>query len=146
LLLLALFWTAVGWGISVLAGYIIMLTFFDQASFPAACLYIAAAALAIAVPAVPGNFGTYEWSIMLAMSAMGYGNPTEASVVLFAVIVHWTNLIVHALTGVAGFVQEGVTFEQLSQGVQQMREKTPHYSEEAEKHVNQREQARELEP
>lgn len=138
LLLLALFWTVVGWGFSVLAGYIVMLTFFDQASFPAACLYIAAAAFAIAVPAVPGNIGTYELSIVLALSAMNYGGQERPEVVLFAVIVHWTNLVVHALTGVFGFIQEGITLEQLSRGVQQMR--APNEKPEAEEYV--REQTR----
>lgn len=124
LLLLALLWTAAGWGFSVLAGYIVMLTFFDAGDWAAACLYIAAAAFAIAVPAVPGNIGTYEWSIMLAVSAMGYGEPTSAPVVLFAVVVHWTNLVVHALMGVLGLVQEGLSLEQLSRGVQQMSQET----------------------
>ncbi len=119
-LLLAVFWTVISWGFSVLAGYIVMPTFFDAGNWAGTCLYIAAAAFAIAVPAVPGNIGTYEWSIMLALSALGYGEPVDARLVSFAVIVHWTNLVVHALTGVVGLVQEGISLDQLSRGVQQM--------------------------
>ncbi len=139
LLLLAVFWTAVGWGFSVLAGYIVMLTFFDHASIPATSLYIAGAALAIALPAIPGNFGTYEGSIMLAISAMGYGNLLDPAVVSFAVLVHLTNLLVHVLTGVWGLLHEGITLEQLSSGVQQMR--APASTENRqEAYVNEREQ------
>ncbi len=119
LLIQVLFWTALSWGISIAAGYIIMFAFFDQADLATTCLYIAAAALAIAVPAVPGNMGTYELSIVLALQAVNI-NATASSIVSFAVVVHWTNLIVHALTGVIGFMQEGISLSQLSKGVQEI--------------------------
>jgi uncharacterized membrane protein YbhN (UPF0104 family) len=120
-LLAALAWTAVSWGFSTIAGYILMFTFYTQASWAATMLYIAAAAFAIAVPAVPGNLGPYEGSIYLAISAMGYANPAGTAVA-FAVLVHGLNLLVHASTGVAGFIQEGISLEQLSRGVQEMRQ------------------------
>lgn len=120
LLVQVLFWTVISWGFSVLAGYILMFAFFETADLATTCLYIAAAAFAIAVPAVPGNIGTYEWAIMLALSAMGYGDPTTAAIVSFAVVVHMLNLIVHAATGVYGLVQEGISLNQLSAGVQEM--------------------------
>ena len=56
-LLLALGWTALSWGLSVCAGYVLMYTFFDNPGWAVTCSYIAAAAFAIAVPAVPGNLG-----------------------------------------------------------------------------------------
>ncbi len=117
----ALAWTAVSWGFSTIAGYILMFTFYTQASWAATMLYIAAAAFAIAVPAVPGNLGPYEGSIYLAISAMGYASPAGTAVA-FAVLVHGLNLLVHATTGVLGFIQEGISLEQLSRGVQEMRQ------------------------
>lgn len=112
----ALVWTALGWGASACAGYVLMLTFFDQASVPATLLYIAAAAFVIAVPAMPGNVGPYEGAIMVAISALGFGEPVERALA-FAVLVHGLNLVVHSATGVIGFIQEGTTLTQLSQGV-----------------------------
>ncbi len=117
----ALAWTVASWGFSAIAGYILMFTFYTQASWAATLLYIAAAAFAIAVPAVPGNLGPYEGSIYLAISAMGYANPAGTAVA-FAVLVHGLNLAVHASTGVIGFIQEGISLEQLSRGVQEMRQ------------------------
>ncbi len=117
----ALCWTIVSWGFSAIAGYILMFTFYSHASWAATLLYIAAAAFAIAVPAVPGNLGPYEGSIYLAISAMGYANPAGTAVA-FAVLVHGLNLAVHAITGVIGFIQEGISLEQLSRGVQKMRQ------------------------
>jgi uncharacterized protein (TIRG00374 family) len=112
----AFFWTALSWALSVAAGYVLMYTFYDSASFAATCLYIAAAALAIAVPATVGSLGVYEGSILLALQSVGYGEP-YAVAVAFAVTVHFVNVTVHALTGVWGFIAEGITLEQLSNGV-----------------------------
>ncbi len=120
-LVAALGWTIVSWGFSIIAGYILMFTFYEQASWAATMLYIAAAAFAIAVPAVPGNLGPYEGSIYLAIGAMGYASPAGTAVA-FSVLVHGLNLAVHATTGVIGFIQEGISLEQLSQGVQEMRQ------------------------
>lgn len=119
-LLRALFWNAVSWGFSLASGYVLMYTFYDEASFVATCLYIAAASFAIAVPAVPGNVGTFEVAIMLALVAVGYGDETTATA--FAVMVHVVNLGTYAALGVWGFIEEGVTISQLSRGVREVRE------------------------
>lgn len=123
LLAQALFWTGLGWGLSACAGYIVMLVFYDQADWATTCLYIAAAAFAIAVPAVPGNMGTYEFSIVLALQAIGFPTPYNTAV-SFAFVVHWINLLVHVLTGIAGLLREGISLGQLSRGVQDMNQKT----------------------
>lgn len=116
----AVAWTGISWAVSTSAGYVLMFAFFEKASLAATMLYIAAAAFAIAVPAVPGNLGTYEASILLALTAMGYEQSNTA--IAFAVMVHAVNVFVHASTGVLGFIQEGISLSQLSQGVQQMQQ------------------------
>lgn len=120
-LLNALGWTAISWGLSAIAGYILMFAFFDRGDWAVTFLYIAAAAFAIAVPAMPGNIGTYEASILLALGAMGYDTALSTAVI-FAVMVHGINLLVHASTGVIGFVQEGISLEQLSQGMREIQQ------------------------
>lgn len=116
----ALGWTAVSWGLSVAAGYVLMFAFYDTASWATTGLYIAAAAFSIAVPAMPANLVAYEGSIVLALGATGYGQPPEVAIA-FALVVHGINLAVHASTGAVGLIQEGITVGQLSQGVQRMR-------------------------
>jgi glycosyltransferase 2 family protein len=120
-LFLALLWTAVSWGFSTVAGYILMFAFFDQGSWVATCLYIAASSLAIAVPAVPGSLGPFELSILLALGATGYGEPRD-NAAAFALVVHGVNLGIFAVAGVVGFIQEGISLSQLSQGVREMRQ------------------------
>ena len=118
----AILWTAISWVVSVFAGYILMFAFFEQGDWTATMLYIAAAAFAIAVPAVPGNIGTYEASILLALSALGYEQSDTA--IAFAIAVHAVNVFVHASTGVVGFMREGISLSQLRTGVQQMQHTT----------------------
>lgn len=114
----AIWWTIVSWILSIIAGYILMFAFFEQGDWVATMLYIAAAAFAIAVPAVPGNIGTYEASILLALVALGYEQSDTA--IAFAIAVHAVNVFVHASTGVVGFMQEGISLNQLKTGVRQM--------------------------
>jgi glycosyltransferase 2 family protein len=113
----AMGWTAVSWALSVGAGYALMFAFYERGDLATTCLFIAAAAFAIAVPAVPGNVGTYELSILLALRAMGYAE-SASTAGAFAVVVHAVNLGVYAVFGALGFIQEGISLEQLSQGVQ----------------------------
>jgi len=109
LLLRVLGWTVIGWGLSLAASYLLMQVFHEQASLAVATLGLVAAALVIAVPAVPGNFGPYEWAIMLALAYGGYGRPTDAANISLAVTVHALNLLVYVLTGALGLASEGVT-------------------------------------
>ena len=116
----AILWTTISWILSVCAGYILMFAFFEQGDLTATMLYIAAAAFAVALPAVPGNIGTYEASILLALVALGYEQSDTA--IAFAITVHAVNVFVHASTGVVGFMREGISLNQLRTGVQQMQQ------------------------
>ncbi len=118
----ALGWAAASWACSLASGYVLMIAFFGHGEWATTFLFSAAASLAVAVPAVPGNLGTYELSILLALRAMGYGDPM-ATATAFAIAVHAVNLLVNSTLGVYGFIQEGVSLDQLSQGVREM--KTP---------------------
>lgn len=120
----ALLWTAISWGFSFAYGYTLMLIFYPQGDVVATLLYIAAASFAVALPAVPGNIGTYELSILLGLSALGYTTTDAgtATATAFALVVHFLNLAVNAVWGVVGFVAEGVTLGQISQGVQGVRD------------------------
>ena len=112
--------SAVSWACSLLSGYVLMIAFYGYGDWATTCLFSAAASLAVAVPAVPGNLGTYEASILLALGAMGFGEPA-ATAVAFAIAVHAVNLLVNSALGVYGFIQEGVSLDQLSQGVREMK-------------------------
>jgi glycosyltransferase 2 family protein len=116
----ALGWTVLSWSLSIIAGYWLMFAIFGHGSLATTMLYIAAAAFAIAVPAVPGNLGTYEGAIWAALTAMGYQDTNQ--VVAFAVLVHAVNVFVHVSTGIIGFIQEGISLNQLQDGVRNVQQ------------------------
>lgn len=115
--------TAISWTFSLLAGYVLMTAFYGHGDWATTLLFTAAASLAVAVPAVPGNLGTYELSILLAMGATGYGEPV-ATATAFAIAVHAVNLLVNSVLGVYGFIREGVSLDQLSQGMRELQAET----------------------
>ncbi|MDL1902332.1 flippase-like domain-containing protein [Anaerolineae bacterium CFX9] len=119
-LALTLLWTAISWAISVFAAWVTMWAFYDQADLAAVGLFVAAASFAVALPAVPGNLGTYEASIVIALAASGYGEPFSVAAAL-AMVIHFKNLGMNAILGVIGLISEGITVGQLTQGVREMR-------------------------
>ena len=121
LLLRVLVWTLVGWTLSLLASYLMMLMFYEQADLAVAALSIVAAALVIAIPAVPGNIGTYQWAIMLALAAGGYGEPLDAPNVSLGLAIHAINLLMYTLTGCLGLIREQVTPVRLVRSLQDFR-------------------------
>lgn len=121
LLLRVITLTFLGWILSLFSCYLLILMFHEQADLAVAALIIVAAALVIAVPAVPGNIGTYQWAIMLALAAGGYGAATDAANVSLAITVHAINLFMYTLTGVIGLLRENVTPASLVRSLSEFR-------------------------
>lgn len=123
----ALFWTAISWFISFLTGMALMLAFYPTADAVATLLFIASASFAVALPAVPGNVGPYEGSILLAMSALGYTATAQgmANATAFALVVHAVNIGVNAVLGIIGFMAEGVSFGQIAERADAAQPPTP---------------------
>ena len=116
-----LVWTAISWAFSAAAGYTFMYTFYDHADWTVTFLYIAAASFSIAVPVTMGNLGVYEASIVLVVMALNYGE-SETQAIAFAVTVHAAVVGVSVITGIIGFIAEGITLGQLSRGVEKVKE------------------------
>jgi len=112
LLFLVLGYTTISWILALCAGFILMLSFFPQASWPATFLYMAASSLSVAVP-TPGNLGPFELSILLALNASGYSG-LQDTVIAFALFVHGVYLALNAITGIIGLIAEGISLKQLT--------------------------------
>jgi hypothetical protein len=148
-LLSVLFWTAISWSFSVLAGYLLMFTLYSQPRLDAAALFIAAASLVIAVPATFASVGPYEWSIIVSIVAV-YGvnlhdlpgdfvisplaqNPgainalmtVQSTAFSFALIVHVLNVSVYAVLGAIGLIQEGISLSQVTRGAERIGAEPP---------------------
>ncbi len=118
------FWSAVSWGFSLLAGYILLYAFFPQSDWTAVLLFIVMASFAVAVPYVPGAVGPYEAGVVVALHLTGFDRP-EGAALAFAVILHVTNLGVYTLLGLLGLVQEGVTMGQVARGARELQAASP---------------------
>jgi uncharacterized protein (TIRG00374 family) len=114
-LIKVLLWTGLAWGFSLVSGYLLMPAFFDAPDWVATCLFSAAASFANALPAAPASLGTYEYSILISFQALEY--PDAAAITGFAVMIHALNIGLNVLLGVFGFLQEGITLNQLSEQV-----------------------------
>ncbi|MFN8528192.1 MAG: lysylphosphatidylglycerol synthase transmembrane domain-containing protein [Anaerolineae bacterium] len=115
MLVRTLLWTLIAWFFSIISGYALMPAFFNAPDWAGVFLFTAAASFANAIPAAPGSLGTYEYSILISFQSLGY---TDAAMITgFAVMIHALNLGSNALLGIYGFIQEGVTLNQLSERV-----------------------------
>lgn len=118
----ALFWTGISWLLSLCTNYVLMLAFFENGDWVAIMLSIATASFAIAIPLVPGNIGTYEASILLAFTILGY-NQLD-TVAAFALAHHATNVLVIMTVGVIGMIYEGLSLGNLRTQLEQLQDST----------------------
>lgn len=118
------FWTAASWGMSVITNFILMYIFFPEPDLGGLMLMLVMLALAVAVPSVPGNMGTFEAAAVAGLFFAGVIASTEAPenapAIAFAVLLHLLNLAFYFVGGMIGLYAEQVSVSQVRQGVGQM--------------------------
>ncbi len=114
--------TALAWTMSTCEGFVLMAMFYDQPNWNATLLMIAMGALAVALPAVPGNVGPFEAAVIYGMVLGGMVTPDSpelrARALAFAVTVHIVNTGMYAFTGWIGLGREGITVGELVRSAQ----------------------------
>ncbi|HVO69110.1 MAG TPA: lysylphosphatidylglycerol synthase transmembrane domain-containing protein [Aggregatilineaceae bacterium] len=124
--LLAVWWTAVGWTVSVVTGYILLYAIFDRPTWVASITMIALASFVIAVPAVPGNLGPFEAAVVFGLaSAHLVPSATAAPAVAFALLLHVVNLVTYISMGLIGLWVEEVSLGEVTRAAQGLRRKRP---------------------
>lgn len=122
----AVFWTVISWGLSVIVGYLMMLVFFDEANLPGVMLTIVLLSLAVAIPSVPGNLGTFEAAGVAGMYAAGIISaveaPENAPAVAFSLLLHALTLVGYILFGIVGLWAEQTSLGQVRSGMQQVQQ------------------------
>src|SRR5258708_29350216 len=86
-------WAAVAWLMSGLSVFLLLFVFYEKPTIQAALLLTAVASLAIAIPAVPGNVGSFEAGVIFGMMAGGMvvaGNPAldQNRAFAYAILLH----------------------------------------------------------
>jgi uncharacterized protein (TIRG00374 family) len=118
----AVLWTALSWAGSSLAGYIAMFMFFPNASIGAVLLMLVMLALAVAIPSVPGNLGTFQAAGVAGLFFAGMVSsmeaPENAPAFAFSVVLHILNIGSYCALGVLGLYFEQVSVGQVRAGMQ----------------------------
>lgn len=117
---LAFVLSVIAWAVSALAAWLLMLAFWRDVPFIAGQLAVAAAGLGVAIPAAPSGVGPYEAAIIGVLQVVGYDANISRG---FAFALHAVNFGVTSLLGLAGLMREGVTFAQVAEGAQSLRER-----------------------
>jgi uncharacterized membrane protein YbhN (UPF0104 family) len=113
--LLVVFWTAVAWTASVIAGYILLYAIFDDPTWVASMAMVALASFVIAVPAVPGNLGPFEAAVVFGLAGAELVPDTaDARAVAFALLLHVINLVTYISAGLVGLWVENVSLSEIT--------------------------------
>lgn len=123
-----LFWTAASWTCSVTTAYVMMPIFFGEASWFAALLAVSSAAIAVALPALPGNVGPFEAAIIVGLGIAGYADEGAGGrAFAYAVLVHILNVVLWVGCGWYGLLRENITFKEMLTATRQFasRAKSP---------------------
>ena len=121
-------WTALSWAISVGQFLITMYIFYDQPRLNSAFLVLGLAALAVALPAMPGNVGPFEAAIVAGTTLSGVASATDpqqqARALAFGVVLHMVSVLVYAILGFVGLAQERISLSEVMQSARQMATRT----------------------
>lgn len=112
-------WTVVSWFFSILAVYVLFFVFFDHATWLAALLVLAGAALAVALPAMPGNVGPFELAVMAGLAGAGFAQGQSERAFAYALLIHVANVLVYIVMGMIGLQAEKITLGELTSAAQQ---------------------------
>jgi hypothetical protein len=122
----ALFWSGVSWGLSIVAGYVMLMTLFDEPTWAATLAYIVFAAFSVALPAVPGNLGPFEGAIVGGLWVGGLvpaaTAPDNAPALAFAAIMHALLLGFYIVFGLVGLWIEHSSVQQIRRGAKLLTE------------------------
>ena len=124
----AILWTVLSWFLSTVTAYIFMLVFFEKGDMPAMMLTIVLLALAVAIPSVPGNLGTFEAAGVAGLYFAGViasaEAPENAPAVAFALLLHVFTLAGYVLLGMIGLWMEQTSLSQVREGMSHVQEES----------------------
>lgn len=107
------------WAVSCLSTWLLMLAFWPNVPIPVAAFVLGAAGLGVAVPAAPASIGTFQAAVIAASLAAGFDKSTSQS---FSIALHLSSFVPTCLLGFAGLLREGVSFGQVAQQAQEIKE------------------------
>ncbi|GAP10511.1 conserved hypothetical protein [Bellilinea caldifistulae] len=102
--LLSLFWIGVSWGVAVSTYYVFLLPIDPQAPFWWGMFTDAVLAMGIAIPSAPAALGTFEASIVGALTILGID---QTAALAYAITLHFIQFVVTGILGLIALVRQG---------------------------------------
>jgi len=115
-----LFWMSLNWFMSLIAYYLIVLSFFPQAQPEWTLFVVGAAAFGGAIPALPGGVGTFEGAVSVALTLFTGDQSTALAAALTMRLYNYLN---SGVIGGIGLMREGQTLSGVYQQLMNMRSK-----------------------
>ncbi len=106
--LLSLFWVGVSWGVAVSTYYVFLLPINPQAPFWWGMFTDAVLAMGIAIPSAPAALGTFEASIVGALTILGID---QTAALAYAITLHFIQFVVTGILGLTALVRQGKSVE-----------------------------------
>lgn len=117
-----MFWNLISWLLSLAAGYLLMLVFFEEGDLPGVTLMIVMLALAVAIPSVPGNLGPFEAAVVAGFWVAGViestDAPQNAPAVAYGLTLHALTLGIYVILGMLGLAVEQTSLGQVREAAQ----------------------------
>ncbi|MBN1311223.1 MAG: flippase-like domain-containing protein [Anaerolineae bacterium] len=110
------------WAVSGLSAWLLMLAFWQDVPIPVAAFVLGTTGLGVAIPAAPASVGTFQAAVLAACTAAGYDLSTSQS---FSIALHLSSFVPTCLLGFIGLLREGVSFGQVAQQAQELKEYAP---------------------
>jgi uncharacterized protein (TIRG00374 family) len=125
----AIFWTAISWLLSLAVTFLLIRVILDDTSLAAATLMIVLLALAVAIPSVPGNLGTFEaagvGALWIAGVIASVDAPDNAPAVAISLLLHAISIGFYVVLGMIGLWLEQTSLGQVRAGVAHVNEEAP---------------------
>jgi uncharacterized protein (TIRG00374 family) len=103
-------WMAISWALALVYYFMLLLAFVPGAKFLWSSFGLATTALGVAVPSSPGYVGVYEAAWVGALALFGI---SFSAALAFALVSHFTQIVVTGIFGVYALAQEGETLGNL---------------------------------
>lgn len=98
------FWMLLTWAFNVAWYYVVMRSFFPEATWLWALFSIAVSSIGVALPSSPAYIGVLEAAMVGSLSLFG---ANEATALAYAVVTHILYILLTGILGIIGFWQQG---------------------------------------
>lgn len=98
------FWMALTWGFNIAWYYVLMLSFFPEATWLWVLFSIAVASVGVALPSSPAYVGVLEAALVGSLTLFG---ADEATALAYALVAHVLYFAITGILGLIGFWQQG---------------------------------------